>query len=90
MKNNVNLGYFLCYSRELFDGSIDLGIAKNKKHSLEVFYIKNTPTQVFSYEYCEIFKSTSFEEHLQTAEKCSPNKTFNHHYHWFLHSWRTF
>ena len=26
-----------------------------------------TPTQVFSCEYCEIFKNTYFEEHLRTA-----------------------
>ena len=26
-----------------------------------------TPTHVFSSEYCEIFKNTYFEEHLQTA-----------------------
>ena len=28
---------------------------------------KGTPTQVFSYEYCEIFKSTISTEHLQTT-----------------------
>ena len=28
---------------------------------------KETPTQVFSCEYCEIFKNTYFEEHLRTA-----------------------
>ena len=27
---------------------------------------KETPTQVFSCEYCENFKSTHFEEHLRT------------------------
>ena len=30
-------------------------------------YQKQTPTQVFSCEYCEIFKSTYFDGHLQTA-----------------------
>ena len=30
-------------------------------------YQKQTPTQVLSCEYCEIFKNTYFEEHLQTA-----------------------
>ena len=30
-------------------------------------YLKDTPTQVFSYEYCEVFKNTYFEEHLLTA-----------------------
>ena len=29
---------------------------------------RDTPTQVFSCEYCEVFKSTCFEEHLQTAD----------------------
>ena len=28
---------------------------------------KETPTQVFSYEYCEIFKNTYFEEHLRAT-----------------------
>ena len=28
---------------------------------------KGTPTQVFSCEYCEIFKNTYFEEDLSTA-----------------------
>ena len=34
---------------------------------LEFLYNKvalETPTQVFSYEYCKILKSTYFEEHL--------------------------
>ena len=32
-------------------------------------FIKNeTPAQVFSYECCEIFKNTDFEEHLRTAD----------------------
>ena len=30
-------------------------------------YYKEIPTQVLSCEYCEIFKNTYFEEHLQTA-----------------------
>ena len=29
--------------------------------------LKKTSTQVFSCEYCEIFKSTYFEKHLRTA-----------------------
>ena len=29
--------------------------------------VADTPTQVFSCEYCEIFKNTYFEKHLQTA-----------------------
>ena len=31
----------------------------------QLFY-EETPTQVFSCKYCEIFTSTYFEEHLQT------------------------
>ena len=30
-------------------------------------FIKNTTTQMFSCEYCEISKNTHFEEHLRTA-----------------------
>ena len=29
-------------------------------------FIKETPTQVFYCEYCEIFKNTYFKEHLST------------------------
>ena len=28
---------------------------------------KETPTQAFSWQYCEIFKDSYFEEHLWTA-----------------------
>ena len=31
------------------------------------FYLKETPTQDFSSEYCEIFKNTYFKEYLLTA-----------------------
>ena len=34
---------------------------------LESLFKKETLTQVFSREYCEIFKNTYFEEHLRTA-----------------------
>ena len=30
-------------------------------------YQKETPTQVFSFEICEIFKTIYFEEHLPTT-----------------------
>ena len=30
-------------------------------------YFKQTPAQIFSYEFCEILKSNNFEEHLQMA-----------------------
>ena len=42
---------------------------------------KETPTQVFSYEYCEIFKNVCFEEHLQTTAsdlKTVLHKKFNY------------
>ena len=32
-----------------------------------LFFNKETPAQVFSCEFCEIFKSTYFEKHLRTA-----------------------
>ena len=30
-------------------------------------FLKKGPTQLFSCEYCEIFKNNFFEEHLRTA-----------------------
>ena len=41
----------------------------NKVKGLQArnFIKKETPAQVISCEYCEIFKNTYFEEHLQTA-----------------------
>ena len=41
--------------------------------TLQNKFIKESPTLVFSCEYCEIFKSTTFEKHLPTdasAETC--------------------
>ena len=35
------------------------------------FYEKETPVLMFSFEYCEIFKNTSFEEHLRTTNRHS-------------------
>ena len=57
------------------------GYQKNKKAILKNFAVitgkhlccslfllkRDTPAQVFSFEYCEIFKNTYFEEHLRTA-----------------------
>ena len=34
---------------------------------LDPNFIKNTSTQMFSCEYCEIFKNNYFEKHLRTA-----------------------
>ena len=41
----------------------------NKVKGLQArnFIKKETPAQVISCEYCEVFKNTYFEEHLQTA-----------------------
>ena len=33
----------------------------------QLFFDKETPTQEFSWEYCEIFKNTNFEEPLGTV-----------------------
>ena len=40
-------------------------------------FIKETPTQEFSYEYCEIFKKTYFEKHLRTAASAQPSVAFH-------------
>ena len=50
----ISTGKYLCWR---------LFLIKNFKETLS----KGTPTQVFSCEYCGIFKITCFEEHLQTA-----------------------
>ena len=34
---------------------------------LQQFYQKTTPTEVFSWEYCNFFKNTCFEEDLQAS-----------------------
>ena len=39
-------------------------------------YEKETPTQVFSREYCQIFKNISFEEHLRRADSFRSNHYF--------------
>ena len=36
--------------------------------------LKETPTQVFSYEICKTFKNTYFEQNLQTSASHEPNK----------------
>ena len=33
----------------------------------KVLQLKETPAQVFSFEFCEIFKNVYFIEHLRTA-----------------------
>ena len=39
---------------------------------------ENTPTVMLSYEICEIFKNTYFEEHLQkTASICFTSKYYS-------------
>ena len=47
-------------------------------------YSKENQTQVFSCEYCKIFKNTYFEEHLRTAASVL-NVTYNHKLTYLLH-----
>ena len=65
---------------------IDLGlIACSRNRGLQL-YLKETPTQVFSCELCEIFKNTFFMEHLQTTasrnrmKNASPTGYFKVHH----------
>ena len=48
-----------------------IGVLKNfaifAGFSRSTILFKETPAQVFSCEYCDIFKNTSFEEHTPTA-----------------------
>ena len=48
----------------LFNKAVDLQVCK---------FIIKTLTQVFSCDYCKIFKVTNFEEHLQTAASVYSN-----------------
>ena len=41
--------------------------------------LKGTPTQVFSCEYCKIFKNTYFEEHLPMAASVWRHKNIEKH-----------
>ena len=43
----------------------------NSSTSTRIRLQKETSTQAFSFEYCEIFKNTYFEEHLRTAASAS-------------------
>ena len=53
---------------------------KHLPSGLQVYY-KETPTQVFSCEYCEIFQNSYFEEHMQTTASDSYKASVNC---WFL------
>ena len=43
------------------------------------FLMKMTPAQVFSYEFCEMFKNILFKEHLRAT---SSDYTFIERFHW--------
>ena len=47
----------------------------------KLFFNKETPTQEFSWEYCEIFKNTNFEEHLGTVA----SEVYNELNNWMPH-----
>ena len=41
-------------------------------------YKKETPTQVFYFEFCEILKNTFFKEHLQTTASVKASSSQRH------------
>ena len=53
---------------------------KHLPSGLQVYY-KETPTQVFSCDYCKIFQNSYFEEHMQTTTSDSYKASVNC---WFL------
>ena len=62
-------GCFFCWvvtPSMLYLTGYSLFLLNNKLEGLQLYY-KETPTQLFSCEYCEISKNTYFEEHLRTA-----------------------
>ena len=50
----------------------------NRKPEGLTFIKEETPTQVFSCEYCEIFKNTYSEKHLRTAASGDPMNCTNY------------
>ena len=46
----------------------------SSEHLLPNFILKETPTQVFSCKFCELFKNTYFVEGLQTAGCETPTR----------------
>ena len=50
---------------------------KDKVFNFDKLFYKESPAQVFSCEYCEIFKTTYFEERLRTAAS-DFSKNFRH------------
>ena len=52
-----------CFMKKAF---LKIFVIHRKVADLQL-HLKETPTEVFSSEYCEIFKNTYFEEHLLTA-----------------------
>ena len=55
-------------SLETISFEIELLSIETVEHkNFAIFTGKETPRQVFSCKYCEIFKNTYFEEHLRTA-----------------------
>ena len=50
-----------------------------------VTLLKRDPTQVLSYEYCEIFKSTYFQEHLRATASNNIVVFFMKVHFWYLY-----
>ena len=48
---------------------------------IEVSFLKETPTQKFSCEFCEIFKNTFLREHLRTTASVLSNFVIRLFYH---------
>ena len=48
-----------------------------KLKSWKVWNFRETPVQMFSYEYCKIFTNTYFEEHLWTVASADSVATFH-------------
>ena len=57
--------HWKCFMKEAF---LKIFVIHRKVADLQL-HLKETPTEVFSPEYCEIFKNTYFEEHLQIQSK---------------------
>ena len=52
----------------------------NLQASRTATFLKETPTQLFSYEYCKIFKNTCFDENLRTTDSTIPPSYSSYYY----------
>ena len=81
VSNSDHVSYTYCVQRSSrLQVFLKISVLKNftifagKLLYLNLFYYKENPTQVFSNEYCDIFKNTFFSGHLRWLLPCSEKR----------------